>query len=650
MGKTNSNNSSSNDVFFLLKFFKYIINGFCVLSYIWFKFVKYFFKYLTWGFITISYYFYMLFAWPFKLMKKNGTVKVETVRPEKRKKNTGINAVEEEEERVIKDRSKEKMLAIRADKAEELRKTKEERAIEKQRKILEKQTLKEQKFIKKQEEKQRLEERRRNDAEDYVNADVQVEKHDLNWALNKFFNGVASAPKKVGASFKKMYQNSTLYKNARNKADINRQALLLNLEGEDAEKSATKIVYEYVARDANGNTVKGYFDAFSKVEVHSYLLSEGFEVYSIRTSKWIQLLHGNSGRTSNIRVKPKDLIFMLTQLSTYIKAGIPLVEALKILETQYHKKTYKKLLSALVYDLSMGDSFSDALTKQGEAFPRLLINMVKASELTGELPEALDDMSDYYTETEATRKQMISAMTYPMIVLVVAIGVMTFIMLYVVPKFVELYAAFDNAQIPEFTMKIVRFSDFMKKNIVWLGLGVVAFLSIMIYLYKNIRVVRIALQWVAMHIPPLSNIIIYNEVTLFTKTFASLLKHTVFITDSMEILNKMTNNEIYKSMMLDTITNLARGEKISKAFENMWAFPIPAYEMIVTGERTGQLAEMMQKVSEFYQELHRNAVTRLKAFIEPVLIVFLTFAVGVIVLAVVIPMFNMYQQIQLSAY
>ena len=134
MGKTNSNNSSSNDVFFLLKFFKYIINGFCVLSYIWFKFVKYFFKYLTWGFITISYYFYMLFAWPFKLMKKNGTVKVETVRPEKRKKNTGINAVEEEEERVIKDRSKEKMLAIRADKAEELRKTKEERAIEKQRK------------------------------------------------------------------------------------------------------------------------------------------------------------------------------------------------------------------------------------------------------------------------------------------------------------------------------------------------------------------------------------------------------------------------------------------------------------------------------------------------------------------------------------
>ena len=101
-------------------------------------------------------------------------------------------------------------------------------------------------------------------------------------------------------------------------------------------------------------------------------------------------------------------------------------------------------------------------------------------------------------------------------------------------------------------------------------------------------------------------------------------------------------------MILDTITNLAKGEKISKAFENSWAFPLPAYEMIVTGEKTGQLAEMMQKVSDYYQDLHRNEVAKLKAWIEPILIVFLTFMVGVIVLAIIIPMFNMYSQIQLT--
>ena len=578
--------------------------------------IKYFFKYLLWGYVVISYYVYLLFAWPFKLVLKSSKV--------------------------------EKMLENRAARAEELRQIKEKNAIEKQRRILAKQEAKEQEFIKKEETKRAKETLEINEKNKYLNKNVKLEKHNLSWLLNRVIGGIASIPKKLKNRLKSEFENTIFYKNYRNKKDINKQALLLNFEGEDAEKSEVKIVYEYIARDANGKTVKGYFEAFSKVEVHSYLLSEGYEVYSIRTSKWIQLLHGSSGRTTSVKVKIKDLIFMLTQLSTYIKAGIPLVDSLKILSRQFHNRSYQKVFSALIYDLSMGDSFSDALAKQGEAFPRLLINMVKASELTGELPEALDDMSEYYTETEATRKQMISALTYPSIVFVMAIGVMTFIMLYVIPKFVAIYETIENSQIPEFTMAIIRFSDFMKANFFWIVLIVFAILAIIIYLYKNVKVVRIGMQWLFMHIPPLSRIIIFNEVTMFSKTFASLLKHTVFITDSMEILNRITNNEIYKSMILDTITNLAKGEKISKAFENSWAFPLPAYEMIVTGEKTGQLAEMMQKVSDYYQDLHRNEVAKLKAWIEPILIVFLTFMVGVIVLAIIIPMFNMYSQIQLT--
>ena len=132
---------------------------------------------------------------------------------------------------------------------------------------------------------------------------------------------------------------------------------------------------------------------------------------------------------------------------------------------------------------------------------------------------------------------------------------------------------------------------------------------------------------------------------MFTKTFASLLSHNVFITDSMEILNKMTNNEVYRMLILDTITNLAKGERISLAFKDHWAFPVPAYEMITTGERTGQLAEMMSKVSNYYQELHRNSVTRIKTFVEPLMILFLTFVVGGIVLSIVVPMFGFYNSI-----
>ena len=114
----------------------------------------------------------------------------------------------------------------------------------------------------------------------------------------------------------------------------------------------------------------------------------------------------------------------------------------------------------------------------------------------------------------------------------------------------------------------------------------------------------------------------------------------------MEILNKITNNEIYKELILDTITNLSKGEKVSEAFKDHWAFPIPAYEMIVTGEKTGQLPEMMDRVAKYYQEQHANAVGRIKAFVEPAMILFLTVVVGGIVLSIVIPMFSIYNAVQ----
>jgi len=451
--------------------------------------------------------------------------------------------------------------------------------------------------------------------------------------LNKLFMYIASIPKRISAK---------LYSEPYVENDLERQVLLLDLEGPDAEKSEKKVMYRYVAKNADGEIVKGYFPAHSKVEVHSFLLNEGHEVYSIVTNKWIQTMYGDASSENRQKIKTKDLIFFTTQLSTYIKAGIPLVDSLRILSRQFKNKGYSRIFRAMIYDLSMGDSFSVAMDKQGAAFPRLLINMVKASEMTGELPEALDDMAEYFTETDKTRKQMITALTYPAIILFISIIALVFIMVYVVPKFVEIFSSIDGADIPGITKFIVNLSGFLQSKWWVLLIAITVFIVVFIYLYKNVKSFKNAMQWLMMHMPVFGNVIIYNEVTMFTKTFASLLSHNVFITDSMEILNKLTNNEIYKGLINDTINNLAKGEKISLAFKNHWAFPIPAYEMITTGEMTGQLPEMMSKVSAYYQELHRNAVTRIKTFIEPIMILALTAVVGVIVLSIVIPMFNMY--------
>ena len=287
-----------------------------------------------------------------------------------------------------------------------------------------------------------------------------------------------------------------------------------------------------------------------------------------------------------------------------------------------------------------------ALEKRGAAFPKLLINMIRAAELTGELPEALDDMTTYYTEAEEVKKEMISALTYPSIVFVFTLAVLTFVMVYVVPKFVEIYNTMEATTIPQFTLVVISISEYLEANFVVLFSILFGVLFLVYYLYKYVKIIRMMMQWLFMHIPVLKDIIIFNEVTLFAKTFASLLSHNVYITDSMDILNKATNNEIYKMMIIDTVANLARGDKISAAYKDQWAFPIAAYEMIVTGEKTGQLAEMMSRVSTYYQGLHKNTVARVKALLEPILIVFLTLVVGVILISVLVPMFSMYQQVQ----
>lgn len=507
--------------------------------------------------------------------------------------------------------------------------------LSKLQKVQEKQREKERKYL--QEQERIAAKKREKDEESLYLA--KREKKKFGDVLNDFITSIVSIPKNIKKKNDEQRQKQLERKN------LSKQVLLIDFDGEDAVKSSEKQIYEYVAKDKEGKIIKGYFDAFSKVEVHSFLLNEGYEVYSIRTSKWIKLFHSNYS-SNRVKIKTKDLIFFLTQLSTYIKAGIPLVDSLQILSRQYKQKSYQRIFRSMMYDLTMGENFSVAMEKQGVAFPKLLINMVRASEMTGELPEALDDMEQYYTEAEATRKQMITALTYPSIVFVIAIGVMTFIMIYIVPKFVEIYDTMDSAQIPVFTVAVMKISDFLQNNVIWIMIAIVIIIILLKWLYDNVKAIRTAMQTFAMKLPVFGNIIIYNEVTMFTKTFASLLKHNVFITDSMEILNKITNNEVYKNMILDTISNLAKGEKISLAFNNQWAFPIPAYEMIVTGERTGQLPEMMSKVSSYYQEQHRNAVTRVKAFIEPALIIFLTIGVGFIILSIVIPMFNMYNEIQ----
>lgn len=468
-------------------------------------------------------------------------------------------------------------------------------------------------------------------------------------AVKKVFNIPRKLFDKIGDGLISAKDKSELKKDNKIPSTENKQLEASNLQDLNSRVADKKIAkapdrplnkYRYVVINAMNKKEKGTFEAENESDVRNFLLSQDYQVVSV-TPRAAYDIEINDYQ----KIKVSELSFSLTQLSTYIKSGIPLVDAVKILAKQSTNKATKKAFQRLVYELLQGKNLSDAMEKQEKVFPKLLINMVKTAELTGDLPSILDDMADYYTSMERTRKQMISAMTYPVIVLIIAFGVLIFMLTYLVPQFASMFAE-NNATLPALTLFILNVSNFVREYYLYLIIGIVVIIGVFIYLYKNVVAFRTAIQTLLMHIPVIKDVIIYSQVSNFTSTFASLINHGVFITDSMEILSKITNNEIYKRIINKSLNNLGKGESISESFRGEWAFPVVAYEMLVTGENTGQLGLMMEKVADHFQALHKNLIDQMKSLMEPLMICCLAAIVGVILLSIVEPMFSIYGQIQ----
>lgn len=397
--------------------------------------------------------------------------------------------------------------------------------------------------------------------------------------------------------------------------------------------------YRYTILNSQGEKVKGYLDSHSYDEAKNYLLSQQYQIVSLKeVNAFLTVSIGGS------RFKNSEISFILTQLSTYLKAGIPLMDAVKILEKQSVKSEQRRTFSNIAYQLSRGDSFSEAMESEKRAFPTLLINMMKASEATGDLETTLDEMADYYSSIDKTRKETVNAMIYPILIFVFAIAVMAFILVYIIPEFVSLFEQ-NNAELPHLTKFVIGASSFVTNNA--LPIAIVLVLIILTYtlLYRKVKPFRKGMQTIFLHLPLVGNAIIYKEVALFTKTFSYLLARNVFITDSMEMLSNITTNEVYKDIIRNSLGYLAKGGKISESFKGKKEFPVVAYEMLQTGENTGRLATMMEYVGKYYDNLHTNLIKRVNTFIEPVMILLLAVMVGVVVLSLIIPMFSFYSTI-----
>lgn len=412
---------------------------------------------------------------------------------------------------------------------------------------------------------------------------------------------------------------------------------------DDVYKYPTKQAFKYLVKSKDGKLVTGYFPAYSKMDVYSYLLDEGYVIYEIITSRLINFVHGDAV-TFKSSMATKDLVFWLTQLSTYLKAGIPLTDGVKVLAQQDKRTKYKPIYESMIYELTMGATFSDALARQGSAFPAMLVNMIKASEMAGNIEETLDEMANYYQEMEDNKKAIVSAIAYPAVVLVFAVGIVIFMLVYIVPKFADVYDSM-GAEINPITQFCLNLSAFLAAKWWIILIIIVSVIVAYIVCFKKVKAFRETMQALSMKLPAIGKLVVAKEISTFTRTFASLQKNNVLIADSIDILAKITQNELYKQLMVDTINNLIKGNKMSETFQNNWIIPDIAYFMITTGESTGELAEMLDKTADYYNKEQKNAISGIKTFIEPVMIIFLAVMVGFILVAILVPMFGIYSTV-----
>ena len=422
--------------------------------------------------------------------------------------------------------------------------------------------------------------------------------------------------------------------------DVKRNTTRLE-EASNAVQELEKNPYRYKYKKPNGKLATGTFDAYNAEQVKTFLTNEGYEITEVQEIKK-GTLNADIMLTSPIKVG--ELSFALVQVSTYLRAGISLIESFRLLAKQSQKPIVKKIYNMVVYDLLAGESLSEAMAKQPKVFPKLLTNMVKSAELTGDLPTILDDMANYYEEIDKTKKELKSAMTYPTIVFVMAIAVIVFVLNYIVPQYVDMFSSWGS-NLPGITVMTINFSNFVRTNLIEMLIIIILILLLYMFWFKKVTQFKALMQYIYLKIPVVKKIIMYSEVSMFAKTFASLLNHGVFITDSMDVLIKVSDNEIYKRIIVNTVRNLNRGGKISEAFKDSPYIPLVAYEMIVTGEATGKLGTMMEKVASYYDNLYHNATKQIKSLVEPAMIVMLTVVVGIIIISIVVPMFDLYQTI-----
>src|SRR5882762_3486215 len=424
--------------------------------------------------------------------------------------------------------------------------------------------------------------------------------------------------------------------------------------------------FTYVALDSRGQESTGLVEAASTNEAIGQLRQAGFfptNVYeegkgagrdgkaAKRAAKAAGVAQPREKRKGIVlfqrkKVKPKILMIFTRQLATLIDSGLPLLRSLNVLSKQERDPVLKRTTEALADSVQSGSTFSDALAQHPKIFNELYISMVKAGELGGVLEVVLTRLAEFQEKAQKIKGKVLSAMIYPIIVMTMAVVIMGFLLVFIVPRFEAIFHdMLGDKPLPGITLFVIGISNFAKDN--WaILIGAVVALIVGIKLLGRTPGGRSLIDQFKLRLPLFGDLIRKTSISRFARTLGTLVTSGVSILQALNITRDTAGNTVIANAISQVHDRVKEGESIVQPLETSGAFPPMVVSMIDVGEETGQLPDMLLKIADVYDDEVDNAVVAFTSILEPLMIVFLAVVVGTIVIALFLPLISIITTLQ----
>ncbi|MBJ6914109.1 type II secretion system F family protein [Vibrio cholerae] len=392
--------------------------------------------------------------------------------------------------------------------------------------------------------------------------------------------------------------------------------------------------YRWKGINSNGKKVSGQMLAISEIEVRDKLKDQHIQIKKLKKGS-VSLL----ARLTH-RVKSKDITILTRQLATMLTTGVPIVQALKLVGDNHRKAEMKSILAQITKSVEAGTPLSKAMRTASAHFDTLYVDLVETGEMSGNLPEVFERLATYREKSEQLRAKVIKALIYPSMVVLVALGVSYLMLTMVIPEFESMFKGF-GAELPWFTQQVLKLSHWVQAYSLWAFIAIAAAIFGLKALRKNSFQIRLKTSRLGLKFPIIGNVLAKASIAKFSRTLATSFAAGLPILASLKTTAKTSGNVHFETAINEVYRDTAAGMPMYIAMRNTEAFPEMVLQMVMIGEESGQLDDMLNKVATIYEFEVDNTVDNLGKILEPLIIVFLGTVVGGLVVAMYLPIFNL---------